>query len=186
MPGKEVSTTDIVREALRDGKNVFVPYIYEIENSGKRDKVMDMLRLHDEADLESLKPNGWGIPTLGNDSIQQRQNALGGHGIESDSSGPVLSLIFVPSVAFDQERRRLGHGRGFYDRYLQRYSSAASQHGSQMPFLGACECFPSTPPLRLTYLISVGLGLAPQILPRAENVPVDENDWLVDRVIAPI
>jgi 5-formyltetrahydrofolate cyclo-ligase len=141
MPGKEVSTTEVVRDALKAGKEVFVPYIYEVAAPEGRGKVMDMLRLRSESDLDSLKPDAWGIPTLSDDSVSLRQNALGGYGLESDSASPQLDLIFVPSVAFDHERRRLGHGRGFYDRYLERYSSAATRCGSRMPLLGWCHSF---------------------------------------------
>lgn len=121
MPGKEISTADIVLDALRHGKKVFIPYIHSVENDPKR-KVMDMLRLKDEDDLQSLQPDSWGIPSLASNDIDHRENARGGEGINrrqlSDKGSSRLDVIFVPGVAFDVQNNRLGHGKGFYDRYL--------------------------------------------------------------------
>lgn len=35
-----------------------------------------------------------------------------------------IDVVLVPCVAFDAERNRLGHGAGYYDRYLPRCSRA--------------------------------------------------------------
>ena len=123
MPGREVSTSAIVIDALRQGKKVFIPYIHPEINSGKS-KIMDMLRLKDESDQQSLKPDAWGIPSLSAEGIEERENALGGRGI-SDAGhrghpSVELDLIFMPGMAFDSANNRLGHGKGFYDRYLSR------------------------------------------------------------------
>ena len=44
----------------------------------------------------------------------------------------------MPSVAFDHSHRRLGHGKGFYDRYLAKYRTAldSSEIPRPMPLLG--------------------------------------------------
>lgn len=76
MPGEEVSTHEIALHALRTRKSVFVPYIHA--GNAPKSKVMDMLQIRDEDDLNSLKPDPWGIPSLDADSIRERQNALGG------------------------------------------------------------------------------------------------------------
>jgi 5-formyltetrahydrofolate cyclo-ligase len=139
MPGKEISTTELVLDALRGGKNVFVPYIHSGKKSAS--KSMAMLRIQDDEDLSSLEPDPWGIPSLSQDSVSSRQNALGGYGISDggrETQDPQLDLIFMPAVAFDRSRHRLGHGKGFYDRYLQRYQDVARASGSPMPLLGWC------------------------------------------------
>ena len=134
MPGKEVSTQDIALDALRSNKSVFVPYIHA--RKGKP-KVIDMLQLRDEDDLNSLKPDSWGIPSLEADAVHQRNNALGGIGTEPGTS-QALDLMFMPGVAFDRSHSRLGHGMGFYDRYLQTYRKALDQSGGKMPVLSKC------------------------------------------------
>lgn len=126
MPEGEVSTTAIVEAALLDGKSVFVPYIYKRE--GGQGKEMAMLELKHSERPDNLERDAWGIPTLSKESIAARRNALGGFGIEQSemSSGevPPLDLIFMPAVAFDRDFRRLGHGKGFYDRYLSQYETS--------------------------------------------------------------
>ena len=153
MPGKEVSTQDIALDALRNKKHVFVPYIHAGEG---KSKVIDMLQLRDEEDLNSLKPDSWGIPSLDADSVGQRNNALGGMGIAPTAS-PELDLIFMPAVAFDRFHSRLGHGMGFYDRYLQTYRKAVDQADGKMPVLGESAQTPSLPQLltRRSKLVSV-------------------------------
>ena len=158
MPGREVSTRDIVLDALVEGKKVFVPYLQRevraVGGSGTRamstSTTMEMLALRDKRDFDGLKADAWGIPSLAEGSVAGRENALGGFGVKagmdqgegdmasSDSDGHGLDLVLMPGVAFDREGRRLGHGKGFYDRYLQRYRDVMGRnHASfKMPFLG--------------------------------------------------
>lgn len=141
MPGKEVSTLSIVRQAFKDGKEVYVPYIHASKDDPKS-KIMDMLRLQDEDDLVSLKPDPWGIPSLPKESIGKRSNALGGVGCLEDIDDSYrglasLDLIFMPSMAFDTFRNRLGHGKGFYDRYITLCESLSShRQDRKVPQLG--------------------------------------------------
>lgn len=55
-------------------------------------------------------------------------------------TSPGLDLILVPGLAFDPLRRRLGHGRGYYDRYMtacmdypRRFGKPAPRTGAQLP-----------------------------------------------------
>lgn len=54
--------------------------------------------------LEQLQAGRFGIPEPGSDSLS----------IEPDK----LDLVIVPGVAFDSGGRRIGYGKGYYDRYL--------------------------------------------------------------------
>jgi len=137
MPGQEISTSTIVSDALHQGKKVFIPYIHSDAGSGKS-KTMDMLRLKDQTDLQSLKPDAWGIPSLPAEGIEDRENALGGHGTldasDPDQTTCELDLIFMPGTAFDSSNNRLGHGKGFYDRYLSRIRQRLDNAGTSQRF----------------------------------------------------
>ena len=194
MPAREISTHDIVVHAVSHGKTVFVPHIHRSRNdsSPKETSVMDMLALHSKEELESLKPDVWGIPTLDERSIAGRANALSGRGVDNamtradrapaPSDTPGLDLMLVPGVAFDMENRRLGHGKGFYDRYLQRYKDFVSpSSNARMPRLSKkWSEFRSN--LANPALI-VGLAFKEQILPKGAAVPFGSDDWRMDQVV---
>ena len=147
MPKSELSTRDILTNAFAHDKEVFVPYLYKF-NSQDRSKpvsVMDMVSLHSKGDFENLDRDAWGIPSVAEDSIGTRDRILGilgdgGHEKESPKENSStktdkgrLDMIIMPGVAFDKGLSRLGHGKGFYDIFLQRYHSAKAV---PMPFLG--------------------------------------------------
>jgi len=128
MPAGELSTTGIVHDALRRGKQVYIPYIHPVETTS----VMDMLSLASLAELESLQPDPWGIPSLSPAQVAGRQDCF--------ATG--LDLIVLPGMAFDQGFRRLGHGKGYYDHFLTRYSQwtqKTSQTPPKIPFLGMSQ-----------------------------------------------
>lgn len=154
MPSGEMQTDLIVRDALNRDKKVFVPFLYSITNSsGKptKSKIMDMLRLNTIQEFEGLQKDSWGIPSLAAETVDAHENALGGLGLSFDSNGSNrlsdtateggLDLMIVPGVAFDASMARLGHGAGFYDKFLTRLSVTRP---SRRPSLGkpvyACTC----------------------------------------------
>ncbi|KFA61946.1 hypothetical protein S40285_02835 [Stachybotrys chlorohalonatus IBT 40285] len=136
MPSAEIQTDSVVRHALASGKQVFVPYLHKspVDVPGTPSRVMDMVRLSNLQDYESLKPDRWGIPSIDPATVHQRQRILGSSDA-SQSDPATLDMILMPGVAFDLDEagfvRRLGHGKGFYDYFINRYSSTtASQNGS--------------------------------------------------------
>lgn len=136
MPGREISTAEIVLDALRKDKKVFIPYIYTSKENSKS-KEMDMLRLNSEADLRDLKPDAWGIPSLSAEDVEHRENAMGGVGVSTSTSESLnhstLDLIFMPGMAFDHLNHRLGHGKGFYDKYISRLQKGGPTRASNQP-----------------------------------------------------
>lgn len=144
MPSGEILTTDILRDAFKQGKRVFIPYTYKTteQREGEPSSVMDMLKLASVQEFEALKPDKWGIPSLDAHSVPRRENCFGGMG---ESNGAVsgdgstsrgLDLIVVPGQAFDTSMGRLGHGKGFYDFFFERCKQSSGKLGSKMPFLG--------------------------------------------------
>lgn len=128
MPTGEVQTDVIVRHALGSGKQVFVPYLHKVQNPAPAmpKTVMDMVDLRSLSDYDSLESDSWGIPTIGADTIDEREHIL------TKGTRP-LDMILMPGVAFQTDPdsgfiRRLGHGKGFYDYFLYRYREI---HGSQ-------------------------------------------------------
>ncbi|KAK3645696.1 hypothetical protein LTR56_003702 [Elasticomyces elasticus] len=161
MPNGEAQTSLLVRDALKTATTGSTP--------GKG-KVMAMLRLSSTADYEDLEPDAWGIPTLPASKIESRENAMSGFGIpaaksDDDVIGHIsghetgLDLIVVPGVAFDEDMSRLGHGAGFYDKFLSRYCEGGKR---KKPFL-------------------IGLCLTEQVLPKGK-IAMQDWDWKVDAV----
>lgn len=176
MPTGEIQTDPIVRHALQSGKKVFVPYLHK-PSSPPPDtprSVMDMVDLHSLSDYDGLKRDNWGIPTIGSDSVDQREHILGNSRKESEG----LDLILMPGVAFDIDPntgfvRRLGHGKGFYDYFLHRYRESRGSHVKE----------PSTSPG--TDVLLYGLALEEQFLTASTgpSVPVGEHDSLLHGLV---
>lgn len=147
MPTAEISTKATVLHALQENKNVFIPYIYHFNNldaTGMK-SAMDMVSLQSPQDYESLQPDPWGIPTPSEESLAERKYVLGakeiGHCRVHETKQEDLEVIIMPGVAFDRKLSRLGHGKGFYDSFLQCYQKlripdSSGSTKNKMPFLG--------------------------------------------------
>ncbi|MBR6698183.1 MAG: 5-formyltetrahydrofolate cyclo-ligase [Lachnospiraceae bacterium] len=93
---QEVSTTDIIDDALKSGKNVYVPKIFE--------NAMEFIRISSRNEL--LK-GAYGILEPVTDEYQS----------------PMTGLMILPGMAFDKNMHRIGYGGGYYDRYLARQNT---------------------------------------------------------------
>ncbi|TVY80348.1 putative 5-formyltetrahydrofolate cyclo-ligase [Lachnellula suecica] len=169
MPTGEVQTDAIVRHALECGKQVFVPYLHKSQTPSPDTphSVMEMVDLRSLSDYDSLKRDSWGIPTIDAESVQEREHILGNSAKEIGK----LDMILMPGVAFDMDPksgfvRRLGHGKGFYDYFLYRYTRSQANEPAQRPG---------------TDVLLYGLALEEQYLHAEDDssVPVGEHDHLL-------
>lgn len=96
--GSEIGTEEILREALRKGKGVYLPKAQE-------DGSMRFYRIQS---VEDLRPGFRDIPEPSGETEEYLYSP----------SVAERTLMLMPGVAFDGYRNRIGYGRGFYDRYL--------------------------------------------------------------------
>jgi 5-formyltetrahydrofolate cyclo-ligase len=174
MPTGEIQTDAIVRHALASGKEVFVPYLHRnpLPSPDLPARVMDMVRLRDLQDYESLKRDTWGIPSIDPATVHDRQRIFGGPDAHH-SDRALLDLILLPGVAFDMSPetgviRRLGHGKGFYDYFVNRLKAKAASLGVE------------------GHAVSLyALGLSEQLLrsPSESSVPMGPYDQRLDGLI---
>ena len=93
----EPATDRLVRRALADGKRVYVP---KCVGPGR----MIAVRIRD---LTDLVPGAYGI-------LEPRD-------LRETAGAGEMDLIVVPCLAAARDGRRLGHGAGYYDRFLAGY-----------------------------------------------------------------
>ncbi|MDR5586229.1 MULTISPECIES: 5-formyltetrahydrofolate cyclo-ligase [Clostridium] len=95
----EIDTKTIIRKALEDGKNIYVP------RTNYNTKLMEAVKI---SSLENLIKDKHGI-------LQPTESGLA---VELEE----IDLIIMPGVAFDNNGGRMGYGGGFYDRYMSKCS----------------------------------------------------------------
>ena len=93
----EVSTIDIINELLKMGKEIIVPICDTKDYTLIPSRILSM---------DELSVSYFGIMEPKEPFIRP---------VEPKD----IDVILVPGLAFDRNRNRLGHGKGFYDRFLR-------------------------------------------------------------------
>ncbi|MBQ8678947.1 MAG: 5-formyltetrahydrofolate cyclo-ligase [Treponema sp.] len=151
--GKKVAVPKVDFEALKDGRSEMNFYFLE---EGK--SLEDQLEagaygiLEPKADLKKLV---WGL------AGQKAGEGCPAEGVAENrkagwSEGETSPFMLVPGVAFTKDGKRLGHGKGFYDIFIEKLQKAGLK-----PYLCA-------------------LALPCQIV---TDLATDKHDILMDRVI---
>lgn len=200
MPLREIDTTQIVHDALTSGKSVYIPYILPPPPAVPSTSlqagpgVMDMLHLRSLSDLASLKPDSWGIPTLPKEGLEARKNAIE----EARQGRGKVDLVVMPGLGFDEVGGRIGHGKGYYDFWVQRYREAVREREEEIDGVGIVmglgvegeggkdgpgggglggKAWGKDKGTKL-----VALALKEQVLGEGQRVPRDRLDWGMDLV----
>src|SRR3972149_3912049 len=93
----EVDVRDVIADALKRGKNVFLPRV------NKGEARLDFCAFDGAA--AALSPGPFGI--------MEPVSAASG----------AFAPIILPGLAFDLNRHRLGYGAGYYDRFLKSFGA---------------------------------------------------------------
>lgn len=110
----EVDIRPLLDDLVAEGKTVLLPKVIDSET-------MELRRYTDIHDLcegafHIMEPVG-----------------------ETYTDHTQIDVILVPGLAFDAARRRLGRGRGYYDRFLSEYRWTASVFGVCFDFQKVAE-----------------------------------------------
>jgi 5-formyltetrahydrofolate cyclo-ligase len=138
---REIDTSPLLEAALSCGKRVFAPRV-----EGER---LCFLRVYD-----AQGPWQYGAFHIWEPITRREEDRLLG---DFPARGNFPALIITPGAAFDREGRRLGHGRGYYDRFF------AELDGQGVSYT------------------TLGLCMASQLV---ERVPVEPWDKTMDGVCA--
>jgi 5-formyltetrahydrofolate cyclo-ligase len=121
MPKGEINTDAILKNALENGKDVYVPQVGQDFEKCDMDllKVVVADKSSDELFHKSWPKNKWQIPEPPADMP-----------ITTANPGDI-DLLVVPGLAFDQKCNRLGQGKGYYDRFIARMT----ENGASLPLV---------------------------------------------------
>jgi 5-formyltetrahydrofolate cyclo-ligase len=144
---REIDTGPLLETALSCGKRVFVPHV-ERERRERRELCTRCERLCFLRVYDAKGPWQYGAFHI-REPVTRRE--------EDQLRGEFPALIITPGAAFDRDGRRLGYGRGYYDRFFAELDGRGVDYST------------------------MGLCMASQLV---ERVPVEPWDKTMDAVCA--
>lgn len=155
MDQHEIETDLIIQQVFQSKKSLFLPRLVDLPVSQhgvlfkNHKKEIKMLLVESQQEIDSYVPQGpyrLREPPESNKSCFE----LGG-----------LDLIIVPGLGFTSRCHRIGHGKGFYDTFINKCNAWSAEHNRPRPYL-------------------VGIGAKEQLV---DHIPQEEHDHPLDAVI---
>lgn len=147
MPKGEINTDPIIKHSIELSKDVYVPQVGANFEKCDMELLKVVLQTPDPEFHKTWPKNKWQIP-------------------EPPADMPIIAakpgdidLLIVPGLGFDQKANRLGQGKGYYDRFIERMTI----NGTPLPL--------------------VAVALEPQFV--ETDIPVAEYDRQMDMVVFP-
>jgi 5-formyltetrahydrofolate cyclo-ligase len=150
MPKGEINTDLILQDCVRKGKEIYVPEV------GKNFEVCDMELRKVILDADSIPADGMFHKTWPQNKWRIPEPPTGMPVITAKPGD--IDLVIMPGLGFDRARNRLGQGKGYYDRFIEKMTT----DGQPLPL--------------------VAVALTPQLV---DSVPVASHDRKMDVLVLP-
>ncbi len=137
--GKEPATLALIDSLLKSDRKVCLPLCTDLDEEGRRTGAFDAMEARTITSFDDLTAGAYGIPEPKADTELVPPEAI--------------DIIILPCVGCDRQCRRIGHGAGYYDKYLKTVRK---------------DCFT----MALCYEEAL-----------ADELPVEEHDMPVDAVV---
>ena len=135
----EIDTFSLIDKCFAMGKKVFLPVIngddmtacefngdYKIGKYGIKEPVIKLGVRSEELGVNGLITESRDNACIVRDSVPEPVDVLmtgGNNGPESVGNNVPFDFVLVPGVAFSPIGYRLGRGKGYYDKFLSKYSN---------------------------------------------------------------
>ena len=107
--GKEPATLALISKLLEAGKRVCLPLCVDLDDEGHRTGTVDAMEARVIKSFDDLVPGAYGIPEPA---------------AHTEMMPPeYMDLIILPCLSCDRDCNRIGHGAGYYDKYLSKVRS---------------------------------------------------------------